>query len=377
MIGIKNLVRFAVLAAGVTLGSQAFAADITLQMPLCSNFTLSGNPPNQVLVCNTGSVPSCVVAPQPAAAAIGATVTLTATCTNTPTLWTWTGCTTSTGNSCSVTSAAAATINGKVSATNGQGAGPDTAWAVTFNAGAPQAPSGCTIALTTPASLPNAGGAVGIDVNCSGVSATTWTLKRDGNVLGTKTTNQASFSDTLPAGGATSQTYTYTAVPDNGGTPGSTTPTNVKVTVAGSGGGGASCVGFSVQDLGPLSFNNVPVVFDLGPGDKTMAITSYTATAADAGLRYGISLAEYVGANSHYMTIYASKTRCDLTTTLRVSNSGPWLYPAGTGVTPAGSPGFTMAPGETWYFMIRNWKERTATSSCDLCSIILSPGRLN
>jgi len=125
-----------------------------------------------------------------------------------------------------------------------------------------------------------------------------------------------------------------------------------------------SCGDLQVIDAGAFTFTP-QTTWDmaLGKGDKSVWIASYTATQADVGKRSSTSIAEHVS-NLHYKTVWASKTKCEMTEeTKQGVSSAPNVYVSVNGTEPV-----NMKPGETWYFMYRaldrNGKNTCMESQC-------------
>jgi len=350
MIRFTHLVRIAALAAGVALGAPATAATITLDMPLCNSFSVQGT----TLTCETGTVPTCQIA-GPTSGTLGSAVSLTATCTNGPiTGWAWTGCTVPSGNTCTLNPGAAGTFPVTVAGTSATGTGAASApYNVVFSATPPSAPTNCTLSAT-PNPVATAGGTTNLSVTCGGGAPTTYVWSGAGVVA----VNAAATTAVV------NTTSTYQVTVSNGG--GSTTASR-SVTV-GTGGGGGSCAGLTTQDFNGFDFDGSNLHIDLGKGDKEVAIFSYTAQAADIGKVADLNVVEH-GSGIHYYTVWASKTRCDMTSTSRLtSTTSPTIF-----VSVNGAQQVNMQPGETWYFMIRNWSA-TGRNSCSdtTCGTLVS-----
>ena len=105
MIRFRTLLCAASAAFGLTLGYTASAATLTVDIPACASYTLSGN----TITCNTGSpgAPSCSISGA-STGTVGTPVTLNGTC-GTDTALAWTGCAPS-GSSCSVSSSQAGPV---------------------------------------------------------------------------------------------------------------------------------------------------------------------------------------------------------------------------------------------------------------------------
>jgi hypothetical protein len=118
MIRFRTLLCAASAAFGLTLGYTASAATLTVDIPACASYTLSGN----TITCNTGSpgAPSCSISGA-STGTVGTPVTLNGTC-GTDTALAWTGCAPS-GSSCSVSSSQAGpvvvSLNGGSAGTSG------------------------------------------------------------------------------------------------------------------------------------------------------------------------------------------------------------------------------------------------------------------
>ena len=134
------------------------------------------------------------------------------------------------------------------------------------------------------------------------------------------------------------------------------------------GGGDASCTGFTVQNLGAFDFDGSTLFIDLGKGNKDVAIISYTAKDTDIGKIADLNVVEH-GSGIHYYTVWASKNRCEMTSSTRVSSTtSPTVF-----VSVAGAQQVNMQPGETWYFMVRNLSA-TGKNTCsdNTCGTLVS-----
>jgi hypothetical protein len=131
-----------------------------------------------------------------------------------------------------------------------------------------------------------------------------------------------------------------------------------------------SCGDLHVTDM-TIAFNGAPIKYGLGKGDKEVLVLAYTAIAADSGKKTHINAAEY-GSSPHYYTWWVSKTKCLMdSTTMKGSNQSPSVY-----VSVNGTESVNMVPGEVWYFMLRNWKDRDHANSCNegsTCGTIVTP----
>ena len=140
----------------------------------------------------------------------------------------------------------------------------------------------------------------------------------------------------------------------------STSPVMSQIVNAAGGGGPGSCAPLGVMDFGSIDFDTTSTeAFDLGKGDKEVAVFSYTAQASDIGKVTHIGVVEY-GSGIHYYTVWASRTRCEMTgATQEASTQSPNVW-----ISVNGNQQVNMAPGETWYFMVRNWRASTSRNSC-------------
>jgi hypothetical protein len=94
----------------------------------CTNFALTGVPPNQTLTCvSGGGVPVCTPTANPSAPARGTSTTISANCSDQPFpngyLWTGGACAGRTTPTCTVSRNRTGTVVYSVKATNGAGAG--------------------------------------------------------------------------------------------------------------------------------------------------------------------------------------------------------------------------------------------------------------
>ncbi len=98
MIRIRTMLCAASAAFGLTLGLNAFAAQLTIDIPACSTYTLVGN----TLTCNTSSPgnPICSIS-GPSSGTVGTAVNVNGSC-GTDAALAWTGCSTSSGSVCTL-----------------------------------------------------------------------------------------------------------------------------------------------------------------------------------------------------------------------------------------------------------------------------------
>lgn len=380
MFRLTHLVRIAALAAGVALGSLGSTAQsaVTLTFPdlTCNGMSMVDTGGGNFTV-NCLQL-TCTATATPPSPAPGTDVVVNASCTGqAPVNLVWTAVPGNAGNcpanvgqptggvSPQITGltgpvAAALNCSYKVTGTDASNQIGSKTLVVSWSTAPPPAPTNCSVSAT-PLSMPNTGGTTNVTVNCTGQAATNWTINRNGVLWQSPSGNNVTIPDALPANGGTGGvTYTYTAVPFNGATQGSANASNNVVTVQGTGGGGGgSCGTFTVQDFGDIQFDGTVQDLDLGKGDKDVAVFAYTAQASDVGKITHLGVVEQ-GSGAHYYTVWASKTRCEMTgSTQKASNNSPNVF-----MSVNGTQSVNMAVGEKWYFMVRNWRATNSTNSC-------------
>jgi len=115
-----------------------------------------------------------------------------------------------------------------------------------------------------------------------------------------------------------------------------------------------SCGDLRIRDGGEFTFDpQTTRSFALGSGLKEIYITRYTAKPSDSGKRSMVNFVEH-GSGIHAKTLWVSKTKCLMDpSTIQGSNSSP-----SASVSVNGTQRVNMAPGETWYFMLRNVRNK-------------------
>ena len=126
MIRIRTLLCAASAAFGITLGLGVSAAQLTIDIPACSTYTLVGT----TLTCNTSSPgnPVCSIS-GPSSGTLGTPVSLNGSC-GTDSALAWTGCTSSSGSVCTLNPSQAGSITVTL---NGSAGTTGTSKNVTFS----------------------------------------------------------------------------------------------------------------------------------------------------------------------------------------------------------------------------------------------------
>lgn len=128
-----------------------------------------------------------------------------------------------------------------------------------------------------------------------------------------------------------------------------------------------SCGELKVLDGGEFTFNPQDTRdIALGRGDREVYIMRFTPAVTDSGKRSQISAAEH-GSGAHTKTVWMSRTKCEMIPeTQRSSTAYPTVQVSVNGTAPV-----NMAPGETWYYMIRNirksggeWRNTCGEKAC-------------
>ncbi|HTR59183.1 MAG TPA: putative Ig domain-containing protein, partial [Casimicrobiaceae bacterium] len=129
----------AVQAFALTVNPAASGpAQLSFSDAACTNYVLSGTPPNQTLTCASGSnsPPVCAPTANPPAPNARQSTTISANCSNQPSpnayMWTGSGCTAVTTESCTVSQFLRRTITFSVRASNAAGQGPPAQITVTW-----------------------------------------------------------------------------------------------------------------------------------------------------------------------------------------------------------------------------------------------------
>ena len=211
------LIRLVATLAALLLGAtqHATAAQLTVDIPGCSQVALSGSGSNYTITC-TQSAMTCVAQANPVSAAGGTPTNLTVACTPAATAISWSGsrdCTNPTPGTlgtATVTEAVGGLSCVYTANTTAPGLTGSASVAVVWQgAGTALAPTGCSIARTpSSGSLPTTGGPISMSAACSGGgTVTSWTWRK--NATTGWSTAQAP-TDNLPANsGGAAVTYTY------------------------------------------------------------------------------------------------------------------------------------------------------------------------
>ena len=324
------------LAAGVAASLALIASpgasaqhisSITFQSPHCNGYILAKTGPTSFTLSCVFT--SCTMVASSGTAVPNTRVTLTASCTPAPTSVLWTaspGCTAPTPSAPNSLTATVTETSERIcgyyasvsdGTLQGQGSTPVT-WS---NAPPPppppppSAPSGCTVARTTPASgsLSTTGGAITLTGSCSGGSApTAWEWRRNGAATSVTT---ASYSETLPANtGTAATTYSYDARACNGTACSAWTSPATTVTVGGSAPAGF-CSSYGDVRYIDLNWGSPPVdtagTVGLVPGTVIVARLNVPAGATSPGDNPGIvSMVEFMGPTA-YRVMTLSTQPCD------------------------------------------------------------------
>jgi hypothetical protein len=318
-----------------------------------------------IAMCSPTSDPSsrpvCTLAASNGTPVVGTQITLSLTCSNTPTSFAWTGC-------ASVTSACTASA---------PGAGPQTYSVIASNAGGASAPASvqvnwiappppdpppvCSLFVTANSETPTVGDLVLLNASCSntptsytwsGCTSTTNVCRARGNAPG-----GVSYSVTATNGsgsGSASASVAWTANP----APPSGLCGNFPSALY-------STVGTSNGIVYSLFFSEPPAFAWNG----AWAVKFTVPSTAGAGSFGTLAAAEF-GAPPTFREVTVSRTACDFRANDLTGNGGPFGRAFGNSATlpfiignsTPSRPG--LAPGQTYYFNVRNWLPDSATISC-------------
>jgi len=300
----------------VPASSPSQAASLTISDPNCDSFTLTGSAPNQTLNCIVSSVPVCTVT-GPTTGTINTANTMSASCSPAATTWVWSsdvgsGCNSMTTQSCQDTQTATGTVNYKVTGSNGQGAGPQSAaYPVVWSNTPPAKPSGCSIVQSNPSgTLPVGGGTTTLTANCTVGGSVTWSWA--GGFAGGQTTAGVT--------GNVASTTTFTATATNGA---GSTAANYTVQVNTGGGGNISCAGFAATHTinvtwGVTAQTQTAPNGGFGPLDAVVLVFTAPATGGTLTRKGTLAGVEFGDAPSpRYGTV--STVACDFAGTSAVS----------------------------------------------------------
>lgn len=379
------------LAAALLLGAPQFAgaATLSVDIPGCSQVTLSGDGPNYTLSCTQAAM-TCVAQASATTPNAGTPTALTVACSPAATAVTWSAsrdCTAPTpgavgqatanesggGRSCVYTAnASAANMTGSASVA--------VVWQGQSTQPPPNAPSGCSIARTpSSGQLATTGGGVTMSASCSGGGAvTSWAWRKNAT---SGFSAAQSPTDTLPANtGSAAVTYTYgmTACSNNA----CATEVTTTFTVAGSAPTGF-CSQYSDVEFVDLNWGNTPTDATIPPGKMVVARLAVPASASTPLNQPGIvSVVEYIGSQAdRVMTISASP--CDFRGWTAGQSfppqdatgaNGPMAW--ATGIAPSrqfllvGDPPGNLPPkpllnpGQTYYINLQTISYTSGQNSC-------------
>ena len=305
------------LAAALLLGAPQFAtaATLSVDIPGCSQVTLSGQGPSYTISCAQATM-TCVAQANPTSPTGGTAATLSVACSPAATSVTWLAsrdCTTP--NATSVGQATVTeVVGGRSCVYTANASAPEftgsasvaVVWQGSVSA---TAPSGCSIARTpSTGSLATAGGAVSMSASCSGGGAvTSWSWRKNAT---TGWSAVKAPTDSLPANTGTAPvTYTYAVTACSNGACASEVQTTFTVA------GGSAPAGFCSQlgdvEFVDLNWGNTPTDVAIPPGRTIVGRLAVPASATSPQNLPGlISVAEYVGSQAdRIMTI--SSQPCD------------------------------------------------------------------
>lgn len=390
----RSFVRMLVAACVGGLALMAVPAfgqsppQVTITGTGCTQWVLSGTPPNQILTCTSGApptpVPVCTVQGA-TTGVVGIPTTLTARCAPEAGSFLWAGgsCAGQTGATCNATSGAVGGVTYTVRGTNGTGQGPVSPnFVVAWTAAPPATPTGCSV-TRSPANgqLASAGGAISVTGSCTGGGTpTTWTWQKNGVGWGT---TLAAQNDTLAANTLTTAvTYSYTLTACNGASCAAPTIATFTVAAAAGGGGGGggpiTCTGTGISSTITLDIpwsaihgaNSGIIKSGTPPGGMTPGTVVVARFTVPAGA------APYPGAGVGHVNIYEYfDTLADRWTTLSTTACA-WGTPGDGWTIFAKYPTFfftitgsvggavTLQPGTTYYLNIRHNDPATLVNTC-------------
>ncbi len=308
----------------------------------------------------SAATPFCTVTPSNSTPQTGTTITLSAKCSNNPTTYAWTGCT-SNSDSCTDSVSTGMQKTYTLVASNGQGTGNTAQAVVNWTAPATAKPS-CTITASN--TTPTVGQQITLDAKCGGApTAYAWT--------GCSSTTNTCIATATVSG----KTTYYVAGTNQYGTG---DPAGVQVTWQPAGGGGGPGNGGSdfcgsyqnvirtsvtwnerayveTTSIGGFAGNGVLVVSFVVPSTPTSYSTAGRAQFGEL----------FDGPTFRQMTL--SKSACDFRPYDPTGANGPYTVSNGTSafmIWNVGAPPISLAPGQTYYFNVRNYSVDLGATSC-------------
>lgn len=316
------------------------AATLTIDIPSCTSYTLSGSTVNCV---TGGSSKSCAVS-GPSSGVTGGAVTLNGSCSGfSPTDTSWTGCSDSNGTSCTMSATGTATFTGSDSGT------PYTASKlVTFSSptcsitGATTGTVGSTLTLSASCNFtPTTFLWNGCD---SASSASTCTISK---TVAASYTVGVTASDTSGHSASSSKSVTFNAA-SSGSFPGSCDysvynrgtliATTTKVYSSAFSDGALNFDGASYSNLNIRANSVAYATVVMGSSNQTAAFSEYGSAAV-------------------FRVVYASKVPCDMQSgsLVAASVSGKVDFVNSTQLSGVAGGKVNAKTGETWYVMIVNY----------------------
>jgi len=379
------------LAAALLLGMPQFApaATLTVDIPGCSQVTLSGSGTSYMLTCAQAAM-TCVAQATPISPSGGTTTTLNVACSPAATAVTWSAsrdCTRPSGGGAGQ-GTVSEIVGGRscvytAHATAGQLSGSASVAVTWQGSSTATPPSGCSIARTpTSGALGTSGGAISLSGSCSGGGAVTSYSWRK-NTTSSWSSAQAP-TDTLPANtGSALITHTYGLTACSNGACAAEVITTF--TVAGSAPVGF-CSQFNDVRFVDLNYGNPPVDtiggVGLVPGSLIVGrLTVPGGASSPSNLPGTISIVEHGGPTAERVMTLSTQP-CDFRGWTPGQNfpagdqsgsSGPMGW--GGGINPnkqyllAGDPpGFPakplLSPGVTYYVNLQTINFNNGLNSC-------------
>jgi hypothetical protein len=350
------------LLIGAALASfavaPAHAGTVNLTGISCTSLVVSGGGSAWTVACTSMT---CSLAASNSNPAPGSSITLTATCDSGANSYTYStttgGCNTPVGSGTQATVSENAVRNctyqvtGTNTSNNVQG---QATTAVSWSTGTPAAPTGCAESANQ-TSFTAAGGTINLSASCATpASGIVWSWTRNGAGGWSAAQNP---SETLAAnGGSSAVTYTYQAKACNGsdsfgGANCTIITPQISASVAGSGGGGITCSGFSSTQVLDINWNSPAQVTTSGMGPTDAAVIRFTTGGASARPS---TISGLTATGADYRA-YLSTTACDFTPSLGFGAVGFGISPTvwfEVGLD-AGRGDAILQPNTTYYYNVK------------------------
>ncbi len=318
-----------------------------------SNALGSSSPASITVEWQSSPAPVCSLSTNNPTPTIGQTITINSSCTGSPTGYAWNGCT---GSDASCTDAA--TVAGAksyaLSASNGNGLGPQAGLVVNWQTPPTAAP---VCSVTASNQSPFVGQSVTLSASCSN-SPTSYAW-----------TNCNSSSSTCVATSAAEGAQTYSVIASNGIGP--SAPAQTGVNWQASVGGSDFCGSYRGVNRISKSWGDSSPIYTPKHGGfdaEGVVVVSFTAPATPAsyGSPGSTVVAEYQGPPT-FRQVTISRSACDFRPSDPSGANGPYTVGNGSSVTitwNVGNGNAPLTPGETYFVNVRNWSIDNEANLC-------------